>query len=157
RRTTAMADGPWMEAEGPGAMRVIVFGGRDMRNPKPIYRRLGELEVHHSYGGVRVDEITVVHGDARGADTIADVCARLFDFEVEPHPADWRPGGVYDPQAGHRRNQEMCDAGADLACGYWDGSSRGTKSMIEKVLKAEIPLEVYTYDGVPLEGYRGLL
>lgn len=75
---------------------------------------------------------TLLHGDARGVDRIADQEARLRAWDVLAFPAEWRHcdatvaperGGCPDrphlrsgrfgpwcPLAGHRRNQQMVDA-----------------------------------------------
>lgn len=48
----------------------------------------------------------VVHGAAKGADTIAGEEARALGFEVRPYPAAWKTLG---DAAGPERNQRMLD------------------------------------------------
>lgn len=69
--------------------------------------------------------MVVVHGAARGGDTLADewvatYAAPPYRWPViaEPHPIDgaaWRVEGL---RAGHNRNQRMVDAGADVCLAF---------------------------------------
>ena len=70
---------------------------------------------------------TLLHGGARGVDTIAGDWARRRGFEVKVMPADW---DQYGKAAGMIRNKEMVEA-ADAAIVIWNGRSSGTKSTID--------------------------
>ena len=71
--------------------------------------------------------IIIVSGGARGADLLGERYAQENGFAIERYPADW---DRYGKSAGPRRNREMAKAGDYVIC-FWDGESRGTKSMIE--------------------------
>ena len=106
-----------------------------------------------------VDEVTVVHGAAKGADTVLAGVASGLGFQVEPHPAQWsvhegcwchdlsRRCGF----AGPRRNAYMLSLGADLCLGFplhpehlprgadRKNTSRGTWDMLNRAAAAGVP------------------
>ena len=116
-------------------MRVVVSGSREWgRIPEErerVYERLVALP----------PDTIVLHGNARGADEIADQAARYLRLKREPHPADWRMLGR---RAGIVRNVQMLDTQPDLVIAFWDGESRGTDHMIQTARKRGIPVEVHT-------------
>lgn len=110
-------------------MRVIVCGSRRWRDRKSITDRLADLPA----------DSVIVHGAAKGADSIAHQEALKLGLLVEPHPADWQAHGK---AAGPIRNFEMAALGADLCIAFWDGSSRGTAHMVDAANARYIPVEV---------------
>lgn len=111
-------------------MRVIVCGSRDWQDRVAIRSRL------MAFAPMRV---TIVHGNSRGADKIADHEARSLQLAVEPHSANWAEYGL---SAGPIRNREMVDLGADLCIAFrLPGKSSGTDDMITKAKAAGIPVE----------------
>ena len=87
--------------------------------------------------------IIIVHGDARGADSIAGALAKEYGFECAPHPADWE---LYGKAAGPIRNQEMLDEEKPhivLAFHANIESSKGTKDMLRRAKKAGIKTKLY--------------
>ena len=127
-------------------MRVIVTGSRGWKDNRLIRERLADLP----------GNATVVHGNARGVDQIANLEAQLLGLEVETHDAEWEkhgettdlvrcwcpPESNYCKAAGIRRNEKMAALGGDLCIAFWDGSSRGTQDMMERAAKYGIPIEV---------------
>ena len=104
-------------------MRVVVCGGRDYANRSAVGGVLGMLH----------DGVTIVHGAAPGADSLAAEEAALRGLDVEAHPADWAAHGK---AAGPIRNQRMLDAGADLVIAFPGG--RGTADMVRRSSEAGI-------------------
>ena len=84
---------------------------------------------------------TIVHGAARGADTLAGKIARAYPelFVEEAHPAEWDKHGK---RAGILRNLEIVKLGADLCIAFWDGGSPGTGHMIGACARNGIPVRV---------------
>jgi len=82
-------------------MRILVCGSRSWNDPGPIAREL-EKAVH--VPGVEAAQVTVIHGAARGADSIAGNVAHEFGYQVIACPADWNRFGR---AAGPIRNQQM--------------------------------------------------
>lgn len=86
--------------------------------------------------------VTIVHGDALGADRMCDEVARLFGFAVESHPvttADWHNKGK---RAGILRNIAMLDLGADEVIAFHDGQSKGTRHTINASRERGLPVRV---------------
>jgi hypothetical protein len=110
-------------------MRVIVCGSRGWTDAGPIYDRLHQL----------APGTTVVHGGAKGPDTMAGRIAMALGLPVEVHPAKWDAHGR---RAGIIRNEHMAALGADLCLAFWDGRSRGTANMIGTAQARNIPTEI---------------
>lgn len=116
--------------------RVLVTGSRLWDDKATILMALG------AQLGLTRGTLTVVHGGAAGADTIADrwaVQARRAGKPVivETHPADWN---FYGRAAGLIRNQEMVDLGADVCLAFPLGASRGTRHCMKAAADARIPV-----------------
>jgi hypothetical protein len=95
-------------------------------------------------------EITeVVSGRARGIDTMGEQWARAHIVPIKPFIPDWYPngpGGALDRRAGFKRNEEMATY-ADALLAVWDGTSRGTKDMIERAKRHNLRVEVRLWLG----------
>lgn len=111
-------------------MRLLVSGGREFDDVDFIVNHLNRL--HNSRS---VSEL--IHGTARGVDTICGYWAEEMGIPVTPMPAAWRDeSGNYDPRAGHKRNQQMLDECRPDALMAFPGGT-GTADMVaraEKVL-----------------------
>lgn len=89
--------------------------------------------------------MTLVHGDARNGDRdFARIAQRLYGWTPEPHPAIWRPNGVYNPQAGLVRNRKMVELGADLCLAFIKNGSRGASHCAGLAEEAGIPTRRFT-------------
>lgn len=108
-------------------MRILVTGDRNWREARLVYNQV------LAHVTADPERYTVIHGDARGADTYAEVCAQLLGVPTEPHPAKWELGRG----AGVIRNQEMLDSGIDLVLAFHHDldNSRGTKDMVARAEK----------------------
>ena len=78
-------------------MRVIIAGGRDFSD----YERLSERVLHLLSAQ---DQVTIVCGEARGADSLGKRLAYEKGWKVLSFPADW---DKYGKAAGYKRNDEM--------------------------------------------------
>jgi len=126
-------------------MRILVTGDRNWRNARVIMARLNEV-VHEWWGE---EELTLIEGEAMGADIIAAVCWELWigDPEtIERYPADWKTHGR---SAGPIRNREMLASGVDYVVGFHDDieNSKGTRDMLRQCAKAGIPGRLFTQEG----------
>ncbi len=109
-------------------MRVLVCGDRKWWDGKAILRELRRLP----------PPITVIEGEARGADTLARLVAENQGWPVLRFPARW---DVYGKAAGPIRNKQMLDEGKpDLVLAFHDNiqESRGTKDMVMQATKRGI-------------------
>lgn len=122
-------------------MRVLITGSRNWSDWLAIEAELRAL--------AEVDpDITVVHGDARGADRVAGRLARELGLSVEHHPAKWdvhdekcpphHDGQATCKRAGFRRNAEMVALGADICLAFIRDGSRGATMCADLAEKAGI-------------------
>jgi YspA, cpYpsA-related SLOG family len=124
-------------------MRVLICGDRNWQDRDLIELKVIELENEPRH--LR-DGLTLIHGAARGADSLAASVCDLRGWEVKGYPADWARLGR---AAGIIRNQQMLDEGEpDLVVAFHDDleHSKGTGDMVRRARKAGIPVEVVTHD-----------
>lgn len=98
--------------------KIIVAGGRDFTNRSQLH------DVCRVYFGIGD---ALVCGMAQGADAMAQDWAIVQRHDVIECPADW---GKDD---------------GDMLIAFWDGKSKGTKSMITEALKAGLEIHVFRY------------
>jgi hypothetical protein len=113
--------------------RVLVCGDRNWTNLEAIRR---ELSRHRPS--------VVIHGTARGADTLAGIAALELGISVERYPANWTK---YGRAAGPIRNRQMLEIGRpDLVLAFHENiaDSRGTADMIRIAEKKGVPVELHT-------------
>lgn len=105
--------------------RIIIAGSRNFSD----YPKLVEVcdSLFENVNG----QIEIVSGSARGADRLGELYARERGYRLRRFPADWDELGK---KAGYVRNMVM-GGYADMAVIFWDGESRGTKSMIDIMYK----------------------
>lgn len=113
-------------------MRILVCGGRDYEDLGAVW---SQLDAHHALQG----QISlIIHGGARGADTLAARWAALNGVPVLPFKADWNAGR----SAGPIRNKQMLVEGKpDLVLAF-PTSGPGTKDMMKQARKAGVPVVV---------------
>ena len=116
------------------SFKVIIAGGRDFDN----YLYLCEVCDHMLQNK---SDIEVVSGVARGADTLGEKYAKERGYALKRFPADWNKNGL---GAGPIRNKEMGNYG-DALIAFWDGSSKGTKNMIEVARANNLQIKVSIY------------
>ncbi len=114
--------------------RVVIAGCRD-------YNNYAEAKVYIDFCLCNLrkeNNIVILSGCASGADAIGERYAEENGLEVEKHPADWEK---YGRSAGPRRNKQMAEICDYVIC-FWDGESRGTKSMIDFAKRCNKPVNV---------------
>lgn len=109
--------------------RVLVCGGRDYADREALWSFLDRCHA--------VAPITcLIHGCARGADTLAGEWAAARGIPVERYPALWDEHGR---QAGPIRNQLMLAASKpDVVLTTRGGS--GTADMVRRAERAGVPV-----------------
>lgn len=114
--------------------RVVVAGCRNYNNYDEA-----KLYIDFCLSDIRKENnIIIVSGCASGADAIGEKYALENGFEVEKYPADW---AKYGKSAGPKRNEQMAKISDYVIC-FWDGKSKGTKSMIDFAKKCNKPLKI---------------
>lgn len=121
-------------------MRVLVCGGRDF-NDWEYFRDEMEKIALDRFPRTEPDEygnylyaVTIIHGAARGADTLAGQWAVINWCPFEEYPADWK---TYGKRAGYLRNKQMLEEGRpDLVIAFPGG--KGTANMVKLAEEAGI-------------------
>lgn len=106
----------------PPSYKTIIAGSRGITS-------LAAVEA--AIFGVNWTISEVVSGGARGVDTLGEQWAVLRDIPIRRFPADWKRLGK---TAGRTRNSEMARY-ANALIAIWDGSSHGTRHMIDEALR----------------------
>lgn len=112
--------------------RLIVAGSRTFQGYGLLCRTLDRLLC------ARLPHVVILSGGARGADALGERYAAERGLAVERHPADWRAHGR---AAGPVRNGQMVAVAQGLAA-FWDGSSRGTRDVIDQARNAGLAIRV---------------
>lgn len=122
-------------------MRVLVCGARDYTDRARMYYVLDKLHKLHTF-------TLLIHGGAKGADTLAGEWARTHNVPVKVFHADWKKFGR---AAGPIRNKQMLVKGQpDLVVAFPKtilAKSRGTKNMVMQAMKALINVIVEEIHG----------
>ncbi len=79
-----------------------------------------------------------VSGTCKGADQLGERYAIENGYKIEYYPAEWHK---YGRSAGPKRNLQMAQISDYVIC-FWDGKSKGTKSMIECAKKFEKNIKI---------------
>ena len=110
-------------------MRVLVCGGRDFDDAGLMISVLDRLHTEKFF-------TVLIHGNARGADRIADAWASCRGIPREPYEV---PQGEWDEigkKAAPLRNQRMLDEGKpDLVVAFPGGG--GTKDIVRRAWSVE--------------------
>jgi hypothetical protein len=108
-------------------MRILVCGGRKFDDYKLLSEHLNQFI---STG------LTIIHGAAKGADSLAGSWAKDNADNTEIYPADWNK---YGKRAGYIRNVQMLNEGKpDLVVAFPGG--KGTEMMINIAEAAGVPV-----------------
>lgn len=116
--------------------RILVCGGREYNDWGRVRKTLdAALEGARAAGKV----VVIIHGNARGADLLADQYAREKSLGVLRFPADWDTHGK---RAGFIRNKQMLDEGKPHAVIAFPGGI-GTRMMVGLAKRYNIPTKEY--------------
>jgi hypothetical protein len=124
-------------------MKILITGSRTWTDELIIIRELSKFP----------SGTIIIHGAARGADSLADRIAKSFGFVTRPYPVtpeDWEKIG---PRAGILRNSSMLShehpdsdgIQIDLCLAFTDDylkNSRGTHNMVQQATRAGIKVKV---------------
>ena len=117
--------------------RVIIAGGRYFSDYELLKEKCDEF-----LQGKTDEEIVIVSGHASGADSLGERYAQERGYQIETYPADWKK---YGRAAGPVRNEQMANI-ANALIAFWDGKSKGTKSMIRLAKKKGLQVFVAQYE-----------
>lgn len=110
-------------------MKVLICGSRHFNDYELARRIFDSLSIS-----------AIIHGAARGADSLGERYAKENNIPCSSYPALW---DKYGKRAGFIRNQRMLEEGRpDLVVAFLTADSRGTKHMIKISEEANIPVQV---------------
>ena len=104
-------------------IKTVIAGCRNYNDYEEAKKFLDKCFLHF----VGQKQIIIFSGGCKGADEIGEKYAEDNGFELKQFYADWRK---YGRAAGPKRNEEMVKQ-CDLVICFWDGKSKGTKSLIQ--------------------------
>ena len=129
------------KAIDPPRKRILICGDRDYKDWMQVREYLDTIS----------RTAIIIHGGARGADSIAGNLATYLNMKVIKYPADW---DKYGKAAGILRNQQMLNEGhPDLVVYFHKDleNSKGTKDMVTRAVDNKIK----TINGETGEEYYG--
>ena len=118
-------------------MRVLICGSRGWHQAGPIGELLDTLLAEHGAS------LVVIHGGAKGADSLAHAEASRRGIRTIVEKAQWNR---YGNAAGPIRNQKMLnDHRPDAVHAFRsEGKSSGTDDMVARARRARVPVFVHT-------------
>lgn len=108
--------------------RILVCGSREFDNWQLMLETMAPYQ--------EIENLTIIEGEAKGADFLARVWAKYLGKTIEAYPADWK---TYGKAAGPIRNKEMLLKGRpNLVIAFLSKGSIGTKDMIKQAKEANV-------------------
>ena len=129
------------KAVNPPRKRILICGDRNYQDWIKVQEYLDTIS----------RTTIIIHGGARGADSLAGNLATSLKMKVIKFPANW---DKYGKAAGVLRNQQMLDEGhPDLVVYFHKDieNSKGTKDMLKRATDSGIR----TINGETREVYKG--
>jgi len=115
-------------------VKVAIVGSRHFSEPD----RVGDYVNALPYGA------SIITGSSSGVDAAATKAARAKGIPVQVVPASFDE--LADAAKSAARNQRLIDA-CDVLVAFWDGTSKGTRTTVERALDSG--KEVHVFTGVP--------
>ena len=116
--------------------KIIIAGGREFNDYNMLKEKVDVLLAKYT-----PNQICIISGCARGADSLGERYAKEKGMMIEKCPADWDKLGK---SAGYKRNQQMALI-ADALIAFWDGKSKGTEHMINIIKTMQKPYHIIRY------------
>ena len=111
-------------------MRVAIVGSRHFSEPDRVTEYVNGLPARAS----------IITGSASGVDAAATKAARARGLGVQVMPASFDE--MSDASRSAARNQRLVDA-CDVLVAFWDGTSKGTRTTVERALDAGKEVHVF--------------
>lgn len=118
-------------------MKIIIAGSRDFNDYELLDKEVSSIL--NSLVGVPMNNMIILSGGAKGADKLGERYSILNKFNLKKYPANW---DKYGKSAGFIRNAEMAKL-ADILIAFWDGKSKGTKDMIDRMSDKKVYIRNY--------------
>jgi len=118
--------------------KLIISGSRNFTNFTYFVEQIENIIVKNN-----LNVIEIIHGCARGTDTLAERYGIEKSIPIVHYPADWLK---YGKSAGPMRNKIMCYYG-DFLIAFYSGG-RGTRNAIENIKLLNKPYYIVNVIGV---------
>lgn len=121
-------------------MRILVCGDREWVDCSLVRYILWRINEKIT------TKITIIEGEAEGADKCGKAAAKAFGFDLLKFPANWKR---YGRAAGPIRNTEQLNEGKpELCLAFHDNylKSKGTKDMVNKLVENGVPTALISHD-----------
>ena len=122
-------------------MRVLICGGREFNDwdflNDTLYDIFNEI-------GLGASKLVIIHGGARGADSLAGRFAKEYGIEVEEYPVTKEEWKTLGKGAGHIRNAKMLHNGNPSLVIAFPGGN-GTRNMVDIARKAGVTVKEIEY------------
>lgn len=116
--------------------RMMITGSRKITDEDYIFKCLSSIHKRRKFN-------LLIHGGARGVDTIAEKWASKKGISILKFVPDWKSYGI---SAAIRRNTVMADQ-CDFGVAIWDGTSKGTIDAMKKLKSRRKLFKVFKYEG----------
>ena len=116
--------------------RLIIAGGREFSDYPLLAASVVEF-----VNELDDPDIEIVCGCARGADSLGEEYGKSKGYKINYYKPNW---DLYGKAAGMFRNRAMA-LNADGLIAFWDGSSKGTKHMIDMARRHGLKVKVIKY------------
>jgi hypothetical protein len=113
--------------------RLIIAGSRNFYDKKLLGETACQFLLEEGFRPI--DDVVILSGKSKGADTLGEDLAKYFGWSVKEFPADWSLG-IW---AGMARNKTMA-RNADGLVAFCIDHSPGTTNMIEEAIKMKLPV-----------------
>jgi len=111
-------------------VRVAIVGSRHFSDPDRVTEYINGLPPRAS----------IITGSSSGVDATATKAARTRGLAVQVLPASFDE--MADASKSAARNQRLVDA-CDVLVAFWDGSSKGTRSTVERAMDSGKEIHVF--------------
>lgn len=114
--------------------KIVISGCRDFNNYD-----LAKQYIDFCINNIKKKyELVFLSGGCKGVDLLGEQYAKENGYDLEIYPANWEK---YGKAAGPIRNKKMAEDCDYVIC-FWDGKSRGTKSMINYARMLNKPIRI---------------
>jgi len=136
-------------------MKIIIAGSRTFTDYEKLKFECEQILIFHQ---TTSQELEIITGGARGADSLGARFAYEKGWRLKTMPADWNK---YGKSAGYRRNEDMAKYALEwkqnlekgevirtsqpMLIAFWDGESKGTKHMIDIANKHNLKIHIIKY------------
>ena len=117
-------------------MKLAVVGSRSFNDYKLLSQQLHFILKHS-----KIEEVTIVSGGARGADSLAEQYANEHNLMIKVFKPDWE---TYPKTGGFIRNKQI-EEYSDMCIAFWNGKSNGTKHTIKLFADAKKPTTIVMF------------